>query len=191
MKMMKVMAACAAAAVMTFGFAACGSSAQAETSGTIAVTEAQKETAESTTAAEPETKQETKPAAETASPESKEGDKKARPLPQQHIRIPLSRISLLQAPRRVWRNGSQPLPAVISMRSWLPSPIQRMISITATGAAVPPQSRMIKMPARRSEAPIFPLKAIRPFIWAFRSGGVKSRASWIPLWKNTALKGSL
>ena len=84
MKMMKVMAACAAAAVMTFGFAACGSSAQAETAGTISVTEVQKETAESTTADEPETKPETASAAETASPESKEETKSTAPAAAAH-----------------------------------------------------------------------------------------------------------
>ncbi len=44
---------------------------------------------------------------------------------------------------------------------------------------------------RRLAVKIFPWKAIRLFILAFQSGGEKSRVSWIPSWKNTALKAAL
>ena len=76
------------------------------------------------------------------------------------------------------------------MRFRLQSLIRPVTLITMTTTADLRKSKMIRTLARRSEVRKSLLKAIRPFIWVSRSGGVKSRVSWIPLLKSTALKES-
>ena len=200
MKKIKTLFAILMILTMTLGLAACGSAGSNEASSTQ-TSEAQNTSEENVTAAEPEKEPAGNSAASEETPDTAIVDADSTD----------DNTSAENTSAEDTTAHSDVLVAYFSATGTTKGVAERIAAVTGgdlyeilaadpytaddliitTGAAVPRQNRTIKTPARRSEVLIFPWKAIRPSTSVFRSGGAKNRASWIHLWRNTALKASL
>ena len=173
-----------AALTLILSLAACGTDSQKEITYTMPATESQKETAESTKAAESQTA-----SAETPSAAAPDETKPAGESAAAHADTLVAYFSATGTTKGV----AEKIAAITGGDLYEIVPAQPYSEADLNWNDRNSRStkeQNDKTFVRRSEARRSPWKAIRPSIWAFPSGGAKSRASWTPSWKNTALTGS-
>ena len=165
-------------ALLIASLAACGSNSQTEPKETQTVTEGQKESDENTNSEESETVQEDMTQAETeTTAEASSSETTAEP--ESEASVPSAHSDVLVA--------------YFSATGTTKGVAEKIASVTGGDlyeilAAEPYTSDDLNY--RRLEVRIFLWKAIRPFIWASRSGGAKSRGFSILLSRSTALRES-